>query len=397
MQQQTSPRAAPASEVTAAVLPAQKPGARLRSSRHYGLFFSFVLIVLIPAVAVCWYLYKVADDQFASTVAFSVRKEEAGSAVEFLGGIAGISTGSTSDADILYKFIQSQELVQSVDDQLDLRSIYSRPEWDPVFAFDPDGTIEDLLSYWSRMVRISYDSSTGLIELRVLAFSSEDATKIALTVFDKSSEMINRLTSIARKDTIGYTEAELQKAVNRLKDARSAMTQFRNEYQIVDPEADIQAQMGLLNTLQTQLAEAYIDLDLLRDSTRQNDPRVKQAELRIFVIEKRVAAERHKLGAVGSNVSNDEQSFSNVMGVFERLTVDLEFAQASYLSALATYDAAVAEAQRQSRYLAAHIRPTKAEKAEFPDRLTISFVFVLFILFGWAIAVLIYYSIRDRK
>ena len=65
--------------------------------------------------------------------------------------------------------------------------------WDPVFAFHKGGSIEDLLDYWQSMVKVYYDSSTHLIEIRVLAFAPEDAQRIAQAIFDKSTVMINRL------------------------------------------------------------------------------------------------------------------------------------------------------------------------------------------------------------
>lgn len=55
--------------------------------------------------------------------------------------------------------------------EIDLRAIWSRPDGDPVYRFNPDGTIEDLVDYWNDMVNVYYDSSTRLIEVRVLAFS----------------------------------------------------------------------------------------------------------------------------------------------------------------------------------------------------------------------------------
>ncbi len=57
---------------------------------------------------------------------------------------------------------------------------------------------------------------------------------------------------------------DLDLALERLKAAREALTAFRLANQIVDPNADIQGQMGLLNTLQAQQAEALIEFDLLR-------------------------------------------------------------------------------------------------------------------------------------
>ena len=346
---------------------------------------------------VAGYLWTRAADQYASYLGFSVRTEEATSAIEILGGITALSTGSSSDTDILYDFLNSQELVRQVDEDVDLRAIWSRvsTQQDPFFAYDPKGTIEDLQSHWERKVAITYDSGTGLIDLRILAFDPKDAQNIAQSLLQKSTEMINALSAIAREDAIGYAKTELETAVERLKSARRAVTEFRNRTQIVDPSIDTQNQMGLLITLQQQLAEALIDLDLLQNTTQSSDPRIIQAQRRVEVIEFRIEAERRKLG-LGSSDEGGEV-YATLVGEYESLIVDREFAEAAYTSALAAYDSALAEARRQSRYLAPHVRPTLAERAEFPERENLLLLTGLFLLFAWAIGVLIYYSLRDRR
>jgi capsular polysaccharide transport system permease protein len=57
----------------------------------------------------------------------------------------------------------------------------------------------------------------------------------------------------------------------------------------------------------------------------------------------------------------------------------------------------VAEARRQSRYLAAHVSPTLAESPQYPQRLMLAGVAALFLGLTWAIGVLVIYSIRDRR
>lgn len=364
--------------------------------RHFVLLASLLLMVGVPTLGAAWYLFGIASDQYHSTVGFSVRKEEVNSPVEILGGITSLSGSTSSDTDILYEYIQSQEMVETVDAQLDLRVMYSRPDNDPYFAFDPAGNTEDLLEYWNRMVKIHYDSGTGLIELRVLAFTPDDAQTIAQAVFAQSSRMINEISAIARDDATRYARAELDRAVERLKTARQAITEYRQRTQIVDPTADIQGQMGLLNTLQAQLAEALIELDLLQETTRQSDPRISQAQRRIEVITDRIEQERKKLG-VGTGVDEGGRDYATLFSEYERLSVDREFAEQAYTASLSAYDAAQSEAQRQSRYLAAYVKPTLAQSSKFPQRGLLVALMALFTFLGWAIVTLVFYSIRDRR
>ncbi len=366
-----------------------------RTGRHWGILASFILLVLAPLVVSGWYLYARAADQYASKVGFSVRQEEFNSPVDMLGGIARLSGNSSSDTDILYKYIQSQELVAAVDRDLDLRRIYSKAENDPVFAFDPSGSIEDLVDYWRRMVKISYDPGTGLIELRVNAFTPEDARAVAQAIFEKSAVMINELSAIAREDATRYAREELYRAEAQLKAAREALTRFRSRTRIVDPAADIEGQMGLLTTLQQQLAEALIQKDLLLETTRANDPRLAQANRRIEVIENRIEEERRKFGVGGEGA--DGEDYATLIAEFERLSADREFAEQAHVAARAAYEAALADAQRKSRYLAAYIKPTLAETPQYPQRAMLLGLVALFLLSFWAVGLLIYYSLRDRR
>ena len=91
------------------------------------------------------------------------------------------------------------------------------------------------------------------------------------------------------------------------------------------------------------------------------------------------------------------ESYPALISEFERLTVDREFAEQTYRGALTSMELAREEATRQSRYLATYINPTLPQDSEYPRRgLTVALA-GLFLLMGWSILVLIYYSIRDRR
>jgi capsular polysaccharide transport system permease protein len=387
-------------EGSALVRPVARP-AQMRK-RHYGLVISFAVLVLLPVSIVAGYLYTRAADQYASTMAFTVRSEDiSSSAADLLGGIgaglAGAGGGSAgTDADILYEFMHSPDMVRRVVEQIDLPTVFGlHRDQDPVFSLAADSTIEDLTKYWTKMLTISYDSGSHLMEVTARAFTPQDARGIAETVFSESSRMINALSDIARADSTRYAAEDLDIALTRLKKAREALTQFRLANQIVDVQADIQSQMGLLSSLQAQQTEALIELDLITETARAGDPRLEQAKRRLAVIEARVAEERQKFGAGGAGPGGE--SYTNTVAQFESLTVDREFAERAYASALSAYDTAKAEANRQSRYLAAYIKPTLAQQADYPQRMRIIATTGLFAFLIWIISSLIFYALRERR
>ena len=366
---------------------------------HYGLLLSFLILVLIPLTAIILYLWIVAEDQFSSTTGFTVRQEEGGGASELLGGLAGLAGASgSSDGDILYKFILSQALIQEVEANIGIRDHYAS-YWstDPVFALKPDASIEDLEEYWSSILNVSYDQGSGLMEMRVQAFTPDKAREIAIETLRLSQNMINALNEQAREDAMRYARFDLEEAVARLKSGREALTRFRSSNQIVDPESDIQGRMGVMNNLQQQLAQALIDLDLLAGTTSSGDPRLRQAERLIDVIRTRIAGERNQLSSGGTEEGGTGDDYPQLIAEYEGLVVDREFAEENYRAALAALDLARANASRQSRYLATYIQPTLAETSEYPRRFVISGLAALFLVLGWSVMALVYYSIRDRS
>lgn len=390
-------RAAAASSPEIAVRPVAKH-ATLKK-RHTGVRNSFIFMVLMPIIVASMYLWSFAADQYASTTGFTVRQEESGGASGLMSGLAAITGGSggAADTDVLYEFIRSQEMVEIVDKHVDINAIYSK-HWDvdPLFSLWPDATIEDKLSYWQRMVRISYDQGTGLIELRVLAFTAAEAQLIAREIVSESQKMINSLNKIVREDTMSYALADLDDALARLKLARQELVKFRTKTQIVDPEADIQGRMGVVNSLQQQLAQALVDHDLIAAiATQENDPRLEQAARQIEVIRKRIESERETFVKSGSEAGG--RDYPTLIAEFENLSVEKEFAEKTYSLALAAVDLARSSAARQSRYLTAYVSPTLAETAEFPQRMMLAVLISLFMLLTWAILVLVYYSVRDRR
>ena len=369
--------------------------ARMRP-RHWGVLASFIALVILPLFVVAIYLWAVADDRYGSTTGFSVRQSDDQSSSSILGGLAQFAGGSSSsDTDVLYEFIRSQNLALAIDKKLHLRQYFSS-YWksDPVFALKPNATAEDLHDYWDRVVRVTYGQGNNLLQVDVHTFTPEMAQKIAQEIVSESTKMVNGLNDVAREDAIRYADADLKKALSQLREAREKLTEFRTRTQIVDLQADIQGRMGVTNNLQQQLAQELVALDQTLASTSADDPRVTQAKRRIQAIRDRIATERKNLAT--TVVPGTGKDYPALMSEFEGLTVDQQFAEQVYRAALTARDAAYDNAQRQTRYLATYIKPTLADSPEYPQRGLIFGLAALFLLLGWGIMVLIYYSIRDR-
>lgn len=390
----TGDEVAPLRPAATSVLPLASP-ARIHR-RHRGLLAGFALMVLLPLAVIALYMLVFARDQFASTTGFTIRSDDSASAMELMGGLSAIvGGGASSNADVLYAFIHSQQIVERVQAQLDIRAHYSADfAGDPVFSLWPGSTIEDLLAFWQRVVIVSYDKASGLMDVQVRARTPQMAQQIAQSVVGESEAMINALNTQARRDAMANAERDLAEALDRLRLAREELAEFRARTQIVDPVADIAGRMGVINGLQEQLAQALVDYDLLLQTNPDTDPRVRQAERRIEVIRERIAEERRTFASL--DVGASDTDYPRLIAQFEGLAVNQDFAERTYTAALTALDAARSTASRQSLYLATYVRPTLAERAEYPQRGLLVGLSALFLLLGWSVVVLVYYSLRDR-
>lgn len=389
------PRAAQPGRLTLGAVRPAAPGLPASGSRprHRLLVASLVLGVVVPVLAAAAYLYLVAVDQYNSEMAFSIRSEETSSAAAgLLGAITQISSGTANDADVLYEFILSAEMIEAVGKRVDLATIYRKPAFDPYFKLREDASIEDLADYWSRMVRVTFENHAGIIQVSTLAFTPEDARAVNEAILAESDALVNRLSEQARQDAIRFATVDLGEAEANLRQQRKLLADFRHLYQIVDPEADVAGQMGLLTALQGELAQALVERDTLLSYVQQDDQRVVQASRRIDAISQRIAAERSNLG-----IGGDDVNIADVVGQYEVLRTDLEFASAAYTQALTNLALSRAEARRQSRYVATHIRPTLAQDALYPQRALLILLVTAFLGMVWGILMILYYNVRDSR
>ncbi|MBL4806812.1 MAG: hypothetical protein JKY31_05920 [Rhodobacteraceae bacterium] len=364
-----------------------------RRKRHLIVGLSFLLLVLLPFSAAVTYIYVFAADQYHSHTAFSVRSEEFANPLDILGAFTQTGGSTNADSAILNDFILSQPMVQIMDAELNLLEIFNRSPDDVVFSLGDSPSIEDLVQYWARMVSVSVDSSSGVIDLETRAFSAADAQIITEAIIRQSIVLINDLSRIAREDATKFAHEDLVAAEARLKDIRLRVREFRNETQIINPEADLAAQMGVLSVLENRLADALVEHEVLLTYATDGDARVTQIDSRIRAIRTQIAAEKGNIGAENS----DGRPLSEVIGQYEELLVDLEFSQTAYTAALIAEEQARAEARRQSRYLAIHIPATLSEEAQYPQRFVLSLLAAVFLFSAWAVLVLIGYNVRDRR
>ncbi|QDL91223.1 sugar transporter [Paroceanicella profunda] len=362
--------------------------------RHWVILVSFVFLVLLPCALWNWYLQTRAADEYVSHASFTVRNNDPLASTDLLSQLVSPTTAEASDSTILYSYILSQEMVEKVSRELDLRKMWNRPEGDWLYTLGDDTSVEALQSYWHSMVNLTYEQNQGIIGLDVRAFTPQDARAIALSILHYSDLLVNRLSEAAQEDAVRYARNDLNDARERLDALRERIRKFRIDNRLIAPEIEATQQFALLTTLQQMQTNEILNRAQLLDTTRQNDPRLATADRRIAAIGEQIAKERTRLG---SAETTDDRDLAALLYRWEELRTDLEFSGKAYLNAQASYLLARSEARRQTRYLATHIQPTMPETPTYPQRVILGLLVSFLILVGWLVSVFVYYNVRDRR
>lgn len=371
-----------------------------RRRRSGWLLLSLICIVILPGVLVGAYLFNQAADQYHSRLGFSVRSgtsQQTMPAPDLLGALGGGSASPVpTESYVVYDYLRSQEIVTAVASEVDLVAVFNRASDDWVFRLGDDASVEDLVRHWRRQISVVYDTLSGIITVEARTFDRESAAAITRAVLAHATALVNEISRAAREDTVGFAERELRDAELRLHAIRAQVRTYRDKEQKADAEDQIRIATGLIAALERDLATARVDLQVARSFTKGNDPRVVRLSNRITVLESRIADERKRFGR-GANAKDAQgKSLADVIGDFEELEVEREFAETAYTTALAGLQAAKADARRTQRYLAVHIQPTVADAPQYPERFQILGLIVAALFIFWALLILILSNIRDR-
>ncbi|MDX2266431.1 MAG: hypothetical protein NW215_15835 [Hyphomicrobiales bacterium] len=358
---------------------------------------SALVCIGLPALVTAFYYAVIAADQYAVEVRFAVRGSAGQASSDVLGVVTGMaSPGSPiSDSYIVMDFIHSREIIEKMNGRVDVREIYGPGKGDFIASFDPDETVEQLVKYWKRMISVHFDTSSQVISVEARAFTAEDARTIAATILTLSEDLTNQLSARARQDAVKSAETEVRRMEDRFRANRIALRTFRQDQKEFDPTKTAEASLSMVGKLEEELTNAKAKRAGLRRFMDDQAPSMKVLDSQIRALESQLTEERARIGQ-SEKKDGGATPLSNLVADYEELSVEREFAEKAYVSALTSLERARLEADKQQRYLAAFVTPSMPEEALYPKRLLNTVMVTGIAAVLWALGLLIVYGVRDH-
>jgi capsular polysaccharide transport system permease protein len=339
---------------------------RGRSLRWVGMSFGF----LLPAILVVGYISLVMSGQYVSEARFAVRGGEriVADPIESLTGLSSFT--QAQDSLIVVNYVKSQAIVEDLERTIGLREMFSRHGVDWLSRFNHMRPLEDLVKYWRWKIKTSVESPSGIITIRVSAFSPEDALKIANAVVSSSEQLINGMSSRARRDAMEEAESELARAERRLGDVREALHNLRNAQATLDPRRTAEGIDKLIGELRLERARLEEEANsATRSHVNESAPQMELLRTRIQVVGDQITDLEHQL------TSSTESSATPVSGKitrFDELELERQIAEKQYTLAVATFERARVNAERQKVYLMTFVAPLLPQEVAWPKRFWLS-------------------------
>jgi capsular polysaccharide transport system permease protein len=363
------------------------------------MLISALLVIGLPTLAAGIYYAFFASDQYAASGHFVVRHRSENTAAMgtlSLLGLGAAPSSSLPDMMVVNDYIVSMQMIKDLAPRIDLRALYDTPQADQLARLKPglrEETISDetLLKYWQKMAVVHYDSTTGLSQFEVRAFSADDAKAIADQVFTLSESLVNRLTERAQQDALSLARQEVETYRERAIASLDALQAFQERAQQVDPEAFAQARAQIQAGVEQELTQLQTQLDVLRANLPEDAPGITQVKDRLSSMEKQLATER-----IRSTVSETGESAAQILNEFAKLRLESEFATQAYMSSLASLESARIEATRQNLYLETFVRPHTPQVPEYPKSVLNVLLVLVVSALVWAIGGLMVSATREH-
>ncbi|WP_252180270.1 hypothetical protein [Endozoicomonas sp. 4G] len=350
----------------------------------------FTGIVLIPWLLCALYFTLIASDRYVSEASFLIERSDSGGASMEGLSLFGITPQASNDQRILETFIQSPDMLEHLNKELNIRQHYiDSADW--LSRLSPSASQEDFLDYYRSHITVHYDDTNGMLEMEVQGFEPEYTKQVTDQILLKSESFVNEISHNLANEQLTFVRSEVERAEQRLKDFTRRLLNFQNETGLLSVEQQGAALSGIMNELQAELVRNETELQTLTSYLNQNSSQVVALKQRIEALKAQIITEKDKL------VDSESTSLNDLAAQQQELQLDLDLATQAYTSALVALETTRTEASRKLKQLVVVSSPYQAQDAKYPKVAYTLINILLVLLMIFALARMIRATIREHR
>lgn len=338
------------------------------SERLYraALVFTIVVFLVVPNVFSVFYYGFFAADQYQSETRFTVRTATPALGRDQLGKATGIPAAKiVQDTQIVAEFVTSKAMLDSLAGRIDLRGIYGSPEIDVISRLRSDSTAEDLLAYWRDMITVAISPSSGIVTVKVRAFTAQDAQHVLSEVVRSAELAVNDINRRIWRDVTDTAQKNLDRATDQLRIARENMQAARNESGMLSVESTAAVLASLAGNIERERLELEQKYEVQSQSVRKDAPQLRVLRREIVSKERQLKELQDQL----AGQSGSAHSLVEVSNTFAQRQLEQGLAEQQFASSVKTMEQIRFVSRQQLLYLDAFLLPDKPDAPRFPKRM----------------------------
>lgn len=354
---------------------------------------SLQVLVVLPFVAVLVYQIWFSARIFESESRFVVRRIGEDMSISPLGIPLWASGGHSQhdDAVLLREYLTSPNILEKIEDTMALKAHFSQYGLDILHYFPKEPSKEGFIKAFRRMVQVTILPDSGVVRLRVQAYTPEMAEKLTRFITQEGEQFVNRVSEELANEQINFVREEVSRAERHLRGIRQELASFKNEHAILDPEKQSASAISLVAALESKLVDAKAESIRLSSFLKGDAPEVIANQQQIDSLKQQILEERSKLtGATDNNLNK-------ILEEYNTLHLDAEFALEAYKGAYSSMEVARLEASRKLKHFVTLSSTGLPEAPVHPRILHTSASSFIVLLLVYGIFHLVRATILDHK
>lgn len=213
-----------------------------------GQRISFWSVVGMAALLSTVYYFVFAESLYDSQAILSIQnKGSAPSGVSSILGSALGSSGTAAQSSQITDYINSTEMLRTLDKKFHLRTLYSSSDRNPFWRLYWAQTDENFLWFYQHMVEIDADTDVGIMTIDVLDYDKMRSHQIAETITQESEKFINDINTKMQTQTMRFARTELDNAVKAVAGSKNPQEQAVAEMRLTAAQQALASAEGAAN------------------------------------------------------------------------------------------------------------------------------------------------------
>jgi capsular polysaccharide transport system permease protein len=354
------------------------------------LSLGIIACVFIPTLIAAFYFLFLASDIYVSETRFAVQVDQSG-VPALADGFAQIMSQApaSNDSYIVKSFIESPALIKTLLDKHSLMQTLTDTRASFYIKVPKDASREAIASRSSHLIKLKYDTTSDIIFLTARGFTPQQAQDLTEAILVETENFVNDSSKRMQEDSLKFAEEKSVESEQALLNMNKEIMNFRNSNENFDPTTEASGVIGIMQTLEVELAKAQAERKAALEFYNQSSPKIQSMNAQVRALQ-------NQINDMNSQVATKEGApLSQLLEDYETLKAKQDFALQRYQTTLVSLETAQLEAQKKQKYLIRIVEPTLPETAAEPQRFYGIITVFFILLIGYGIGRLILDALRD--